>query len=137
MMSSTRHLLPGPTAFALLRLRIRCTTVAVLCTGVVGIANASGIPRSWFTDLLVAIMGLSLMPVVVLIWWVGFKTYAERAEGYTTLWHGDPGLEQRDPYLGTTLRPAGAPYLDGQTFRTALERCRAASQGAPDQQRTD
>lgn len=128
-----RHLLPGPTAFALLRWRFRCTTVAIIALAIVWLAQASGMHRSWFTDLLVAVMGLTLMPVVLLIWWVGYKTYAERAAGYTTLWHGDPNLEQRDPYLGTALRPAGAPYLDRPAFTAALDRCQAASQGAPDE----
>lgn len=127
-----RQLLPGPTAFALLRLRFRCTTVAVIVLTITWLAQASGMPRSWFTDLLVAIMFISVMPVVVLIGRVASRQRAERAAGYTTLWHGDLGLEQRDPYLGTTLRPAGAPYLDGPTFKAALERCRAASQGSPD-----
>ncbi|MDQ0708230.1 hypothetical protein QFZ52_000882 [Arthrobacter woluwensis] len=128
-----RHLLPGSTAFALLRLRFRCTTVAIIVLAIVWLVQASGMHRSWFTDLLAAIMFVSAMPVVALIGRVASRQRAERAAGYTTLWRGDPELEQRDPYLRTTLRPAGAPYLDRPAFTAALERCRAASQGAPDQ----
>lgn len=119
-----RRLIAGPTAFALLRWRIRHTTVGVVICLTVLALNTSGVPQSWLTNTFVAAMVVSALPVMVLIQWIATKERAERKAGYTTLQHGDKKLEQRDPYLGRVIRRAGEDYLQRPQFQTILQAAR-------------
>jgi hypothetical protein len=116
-----RRLIAGPTAFALLRLRIRCTTVALAILAITLALNVSGVPQSWLTNTFVAAIGVSAMPVIVLIGRAASRDRAERKSGYTTLQYGDKKLEQRDPYLGRVIRRAGEDYLQRTQFQTILQ----------------
>lgn len=116
-----RHLIAGPTAFALLRLRIRCTTVALVILAITLTLNVSGVPQSWLTNTFVVAIGVSMLPVIVLIGRAASRDRAERAAGYTTLQYGDKKLEQRDPYLGRVIRRPGEDYLQRPQFRTIIQ----------------
>ncbi|RKR30217.1 hypothetical protein [Arthrobacter oryzae] len=109
-------LIKGRTAFALLRLRYWCTTVALRVQCTTPALNVLGIPQSWFTNSIVAAMGLVVIPVIVLINWVAVKVRAEQKAGYTTLRNKLKELEQRDPYLGRVIRKPGEEYLQRADF---------------------
>lgn len=114
-------LIKGRTAFGLLRLRYRCTAVAlsVQCTTLA--LNVLGVLQSWFTNSLVAAMGLVLIPVIVLIHGVAVKARAEQKAGYTTLRNKLKELEQRDPYLGRVIRAPGQEYLRRADFLAIIQ----------------
>ncbi|WP_427175232.1 hypothetical protein [Arthrobacter sp. 92] len=114
-------LIKGPSAFALLRLRYRCTTVALAGLGVVLLLSGSGIPQSWFTNVLVLAMMIPTIPVALLIVWVPVKAQAEQEAGYTTLRNELKDLEQRDPYLGRTIRNPGGEYLPRTDFLAIMQ----------------
>ena len=114
-------LIKGPTAFALLRLRYKCTTVALAVALTMAALSASGVPQSWFTISLVAAMGLTGIPVVVLILWAPIKAQAEKQAGYTTLRNELKDLEQRDPYLGRVIRNPGQEYLQRADFLAIIQ----------------
>lgn len=114
-------LIKGPTAFALLRLRYRCTTVALIVTLTVLFLSVSGLPQSWLTNSLVAAMGVAAIPVCVLITWVPAKARAEQKAGYTTLRNELKDLEQRDPYLGRVIRNPGGEYLQRADFLAIIQ----------------
>jgi hypothetical protein len=123
MMNEIRShgLIKGPTAFALLRLRYRCTTAALAVLGIMFILNVSGVPQSWLTNSLVAAMGVAAIPVCVLITWVPAKARAEQEAGYTTLRNELKDLEQRDPYLGRIIRNPGGEYLQRADFLVVIQ----------------
>jgi hypothetical protein len=114
-------LLKGPTAFALLRLRYRCTTVALVILGITFTLSTSHVPQSWLTNTLVAAMGLAVIPVCVLINWSAVKARAEQKAGYTTLRNELKELEQRDPYLGRAIRKPGQEYLQRADFLAIIQ----------------
>jgi hypothetical protein len=66
-------------------------------------------------------MGVSVIPVVVLILMFASKWRAERDAGYTTLEYTHKKLEQRDPYLGRVIRGPGEDYLERTHFRTIIQ----------------
>ncbi len=78
--------------------------------------NNSGMPQSWFTNTMVACLGLSLIPVIVLINWCAQQERAEMRAGYTTLRTRRNELMQRDPYLGKVIRLARETPLERQDF---------------------
>ncbi|UKA59393.1 hypothetical protein [Arthrobacter sp. FW306-2-2C-D06B] len=114
-------LIKGPPAFALLRLRYRCTTAALAVLGIVLILNVSGVPQSWFTNSVVAAVGVAMIPVIVLIIWVPVKAQAEQEAGYTTLRNELKDLEQRDPYLGRVIRNPGEEHLQRADFLAIIQ----------------
>lgn len=120
-------LIKGPTAFALLRLRYRCTTMALAVLGIMFVLNVSGFPQSWLTNSVVFAMGVAMIPVIALISWVPAKARAEQRAGYTTLRNELKELEQRDPYLGRVIRNPGGEYLQRADF---LEIIQAAKEDA-------
>lgn len=124
-------LIKGPTAFALLRLRYRCTTVALVVLGMTFILSASGVPQSWFTNSLVAAMGLAGIPVIVLINWSAVKARAERRAGYTTLRNELKELEQRDPYLGRVIRKPCQEYLQRADFLAIIQATKEEGERLP------
>lgn len=90
--------------------------------------NNSGVPQSFFTDLVLGLLLVSALLLIVLINWAGFREDAERKAGYTTIRLGNRKLMQRDPYMGRIIRLAGADYLDRQHFAEILERTKVEAQ---------
>lgn len=130
------RLLAGPTAFALLRMRFRSTTVALALLGIGYILSVSGVPQSSFTNALVAVTGISVLPVVVLIIWVPVRAQTEEAAGYTTLQHGNRKLQQRDPYLGRVIRGPGEDYLQRADFLEIVQSAKAEAEESSQKSRT-
>lgn len=124
-------LIKGRTAFELLRLRYRCTTVALVVLGMTFILSVSGVPQSWFTNSLVCAMGLTGIPVIVLINWSAVKARAEQDAGYTTLRNGLKELEQRDPYLGRVIRKPGGEYLQRADFLAIIQDAKEEAEKLP------
>ncbi|GAB3571460.1 hypothetical protein GCM10027405_37570 [Arthrobacter alkaliphilus] len=113
-------LINGPTAYSLLRLRFRLTTVALILLAILLILSRSGMPQSWFTNLMVLVALGSVIPVTVLVGRVPARERAEKEAGYTTLQQGAKNLEQRDPYLGRVIRKPGDDYLDKTQFHDII-----------------
>lgn len=116
-----RHLIAGPTAFAVMRWRFRSATVTGGGSLAVAVLNASGMPQSWLTNTSVAAVFLSAVVLVVLMGRSDSRERAESKAGYTTLLRGDRELEQRDPYLGRVIRRPGDEYLPREEFLAILQ----------------
>ena len=123
------RLIKGPTAFALLSLRYRCTTAGLVVTLTALVLSVSGVPQSWLTNSLVAAMGVAAIPVCVLITWVPAKARAEQKAGYTTLRNELKDLEQRDPYLGRVIRNPGGEYLERAEFLAIIQAAKEEAGG--------
>ena len=95
--------------------------MALVVLGMTFILSVSGVPQSWFTNSLVAAMGLAGIPVIVLINWSTVKARAERKAVYTTLWNNLKELEQRDPYLGRVIRNPGQAYMQRAEFLAVIQ----------------
>lgn len=92
------RLLAGPTAFALMRMRFRCSTVALAFLAIILFLSVSAVlPQSWFTNTLVLAMGVSALSVGILIPYVAIKAEAEGEAGYTTLEHGNRNWNNATP----------------------------------------
>ncbi|MFK4299853.1 membrane protein implicated in regulation of membrane protease activity [Arthrobacter sp. GAS37] len=116
-----RQLLAGPTAYALMRMRFRCTTVTLAVLALGYALNVSGVPVLWLMYTVLAMAGISILPLLVLILWVPIRTQTEEEGGYTTLQYGKTKLEQRDPYLGRVIRAPGEDYLERAQFQAILQ----------------
>jgi hypothetical protein len=124
--TETRNgLVNGVTAFEIQRWCYRATAVAATICFATFCLNTTGVPQSWFTNLMVTSLLISGLVLAFLVGWVGLRERAERKAGYTTLRLGDKQLMQRDPYMGRIIRLAGADYLGRQDFAEILERTRA------------
>lgn len=123
-----RQLLPGKTAYELLVWRYRCTTAALVVLATTFVCSASGVPQSWFTTSLMVAIGLTLLPVVVLIGSVGKRERAEQRAGYTTQRFGNKKLEQRDPYLGRVIRHPSEPYLSRDEFLQIVKNAKTTAE---------
>ncbi|GAA3317318.1 hypothetical protein [Arthrobacter ramosus] len=75
------RLLAGPTAFALMRMRFRSTTVALAFLAIMGVLNVSGIPQLWPMYTAAAAMLVSGFSVAFLILYVAIKAEAEGEAG--------------------------------------------------------
>lgn len=126
--SSNVGLIEGPTAFTLWGWRYRFTTISLAISLTTLIMNNSGMPQSWFTNTMVASLGLSLIPVIVLINWCAQRERAEMRAGYTTLRTRRNELTQRDPYLGKVIRPARATPLDRQHFLKIVAEAKSSAE---------
>ncbi|MGM7775405.1 hypothetical protein ACSVHC_05210 [Arthrobacter sp. KNU-44] len=132
-----RRLLAGPTAFALLRMRFRCSTVALVFLAIILFLSVSAVlPQSWFTNTLVLAMGVSALSVGILIPYVAIKAEGEGEAGYTTLQHGNRKLEQRDPYLGRVIRGPGEDYLQRADFLEMVQSAKAEAEESAQKSRT-
>lgn len=123
-----RQLLPGVTAYELLLWRYRCTTAGLVVLAITFVCSASGVPQSWFTTLLMVAIGLTSLPLIVLIGSVAKRERAERHAGYTTQRFGNKELEQRDPYLGRVIRRPGEPYLSRDEFLQIVEHAKTTAE---------
>lgn len=84
------RLLAGPTAFALLRMRFRGTTVALVFLAIIYVVNASELTQFiWAIYISAAAMLVSVLFAAFLIVYVAIKTEAEGEAGYTTLGTGN------------------------------------------------
>lgn len=129
-------LVDGPTAFILWRWRYRFTTITVASCGVLAVLSRSGVPQTWYVNVLGVVMMLGGLGVIVLINWCAVRDRAEKKAGYTTVRLGNRKLMQRDPYMGHIIRLADANYLDRQHFSGILERTKAeAKRSSPSRQR--
>ena len=117
-------LLAGPTAYVLWWVRIRATTVVLMCLLGLTISVSRVLPQSWFTDTVMLSIFVAGLVVVVLILWCPIKEQAEKSAGYTTLRLAHKELEQRDPYLGRVIRQPGEGYLDHAQFQAIVEAAR-------------
>lgn len=124
----TRNLIPGPTAHALLQWRYKATTLVLIIVGATWLLSVSGVPQSWFTNMMLGCMLLSVLPLCVLIIRVPSRVRAEKRAGYTTLQYGDKELEQRDPYLGRIIRHPGQDFLQREEFMTAIQAAKAEAE---------
>lgn len=123
------RLLAGPTAFALLRMRFRGTTVALVFLAIIYVVNASGLTQFiWAIYISAAAMLVSVLFAAFLIVYVAIKTEAEGEAGYTTLQYGNRKLEQRDPYLGRVIRGPGEDYFERTQFQTILQAARVEAE---------
>lgn len=113
-------LIPGHTAYAVTKWRYRTTTALVGVCVVSLCLMRAGVPQSWFTDTLVAMMAVCAFALIVLVWWADARSGAEKRAGYTTIRLGDKQLLQRDPYMGRTIRLAGAEFLSRKEFGIIL-----------------
>lgn len=116
-----RRLLAGPTAYALMRMRLRTTTITLAFLAIMGVLNVSGTPLLWPMYTAAAAMVASGISVAVLVIYVAIKTKAEEEAGYTTLQYGNTKLEQRDPYLGRVIRAPGEDNLERPQFSTIIQ----------------
>lgn len=123
-----RHLVTGVTAYELLMWRYRCTTAVLVVLAITLVCNVSGVPQSWFTTFLMVAIGLTLLPLIVLIGSVAKREKAERQAGYTTQRFGNKKLEQRDPYLGRVIRHPGEPYLSREEFLQLLKNAKTTAE---------
>ena len=130
-----RQLLAGPTAYALMRMRIRNTTITLAFLAIMGVLNVSRIPLLWLMYTAAAGMLVSGFSVALLVIYVAIKTKAEEEAGYTTLQHGDRKLEQRDPYLGRVIRGPGEDYLEPAQFSATLQAAKAEADRLEPQRR--
>lgn len=130
------RLLAGPTAFALLRMRFRSTTITLALLAIMGVLNVSGTPLLWPMYTAAAAMLVSGFSVGILIPYVAIKAEAEREAGYTTLQHGNSKLEQRDPYLGRVIRGPGEDYLQRADFLEIVQSAKAEAEESAQKSRT-
>ncbi|WP_223944774.1 hypothetical protein [Arthrobacter sp. StoSoilB20] len=114
-------LIDGPTAFVLWRWRYRFTTITLALCLFLLVLSRSGVPQSWFITTLLVLMMVTGFLLVILIGWCSVRELAEKESGYTTLRTRRNELNQRDPYLGQVIRPAGAPSLTRQQFLKIIE----------------
>lgn len=128
-----KRLIPGRSAYALLQARYRATTLALVVLGFVLMLSLLGVPESWFTQMMLVFMGISSLPLSVLMFLVPRKVRAEHRAGYTTLQSEDKELEQRDPYLGRVIRQPGEDFLQRAEFRAILVQAKKEAQNLPKQ----
>ena len=125
---SRSDLITGKTAFEVTRWRYRVTGFiaadGLLCLYL----NNSGVPQSFFTNLVLGLLLVSALFLMVIVNWASARESAEKKAGYTTVRLGDRKLMQRDPYMGRIIRLAGADYLDRQHFAEILDKTKAEAE---------
>ena len=117
--------LSGPSAYVLLWRQVQTCLVTCSLLRFALFLMAIHVPGSWFTNVLLVLIGVSGIPYLVFLQWAPSKERKERRAGYTTLPRAHRELEQRDPYLGVVIRLAGAEYLASEDFRAIRDRAKA------------
>ena len=136
MGETQRNLLDGPSAYALARIRSRYTAYWLILPVAGALLGFSGLWIQWLMTALSLIVGITLIPLLVLLQVTVNKMMAEVEAGYTTFPATNAKVEQRDPYLGRVIRAPGAPYLDADQFKEIAARARAEATGEKGRGRT-
>ncbi|MDP9886082.1 hypothetical protein J2W21_003607 [Sinomonas atrocyanea] len=118
-----KNLLTGPSAYVLNRAQMMISIIFVaMCVLLIFMLYVVRLPVSVFTYIIfIATMGMGV--ALALVWtWRDLKEGAESRAGYTTFPIGHKDLEQRDPYMGYTLRLPGHEHLEAESFRSTIKR---------------
>ncbi|WP_157412221.1 hypothetical protein [Agreia sp. Leaf283] len=87
-------------------------------------------PAFWPQTVGIPVFVVGVVGTLVVFAPMAWSRNAEELDGFTTLNGYARNLEQRDPYSGSVIREAGAPFLDSATFKALIAESKKAVRGA-------